>query len=81
MLRTGLLGLGFEVIPSETNFLFAAPPDGDGERCFRELRARNILVRYFPYPRTKRYVRISIGTSVQIVKVWSVLSQIYGAKS
>lgn len=81
MLRSGLLGLGFEVVPSETNFLFAAPPDGDGERCFRELRANNILVRYFPYPRTKRYVRISIGTSVQVVKVWSVLSQIYGAKS
>lgn len=81
MLVAGLRDLGFEVVPSETNFLFASPPDGDGERCFRELRARNILVRYFPYPRTKRYVRISIGTSVQIVKVWSVLSQIYGAKS
>ena len=81
MLVAGLRDLGFEVVPSETNFLFASPPDGDGERCFRELRARNILVRYFPYPRTKRYVRISIGTSVQIVKVWAVLSQIYGAKS
>ncbi len=80
MLRTGLLKLGFEVVPSETNFLFASPPDGDGERCFRELRARNILVRYFPYPRTKRFVRISIGTSVQIVKVWSELSTIYGKK-
>ena len=81
MLLTGLLDLGFEVVPSETNFLFASPPDRDGERCFRELRARNILVRYFPYPRTKRYVRISIGTSVQIVKVWAVLSKIYGAKA
>ena len=81
MLLTGLRDLGFSVVPSETNFLFASPPDGDGERCFRELRARNILVRYFPYPRTKRYVRISIGTSVQIVKVWAAMSQIYGAKS
>ena len=78
MLRSGLLDLGFEVVPSETNFLFASPPDGDGERCFNELRARNILVRYFPYPRTKAYVRISIGTSVQIVKVWAVLSELYG---
>ena len=78
MLLTGLLDLGFEVVPSETNFLFAAPPDGDGERCFRELRARNILVRYFPYPRTKRYVRISIGTSNQVVKLWAVLAEIYG---
>jgi histidinol-phosphate aminotransferase len=81
MLLTGLRDLGFSVVPSETNFLFASPPDGDGERCFRELRARNILVRYFPYPRTKRYVRISIGTSVQIVNVWAAMSQIYGAKS
>ena len=78
LLLTGLLDLGFEVVPSETNFLFAAPPDGDGERCFRELRARNILVRYFPYPRTKRYVRISIGTSNQVVKLWAVLSELYG---
>ena len=81
MLVAGLRDLGFRVVPSETNFLFASPPDGDGERCFRELRARNILVRYFPYPRTKRFVRISIGTSVQIVKVWAALSQVYGAKS
>jgi len=80
MLLAGLLDLGFEVVPSETNFLFASPPDRDGERCFRELRARNILVRHFPYPRTKRFVRISIGTSVQIVKVWAVLSKLYGAK-
>ena len=78
MLVDGLHKLGFEVVPSETNFLFASPPDRNGERCFRELRARNILVRYFSYPRTKRYVRISVGTEEQTARVLSALSEIYG---
>ena len=81
MLVDGLHKLGFEVVPSETNFLFASPPDQNGERCFRELRARNILVRYFSYPRTKRYVRISVGTIEQTARVLSALSEIYGAQS
>ena len=39
-----------------------------GERCeiFARLRGRNILVRYFPAPRTKSFLRVSIGTDAQM---------------
>lgn len=64
-MRGELVKLGFEVVPSETNFLFAAPPAGDGEALFRHLRNSGIIVRYFPGAATGRYVRISVGTPEQ----------------
>ena len=54
--------LGFEVLPSETNFLFVKPPVKAGE-YFAELKRRNILVRYFNLPRTCNYVRITVGSA------------------
>jgi len=65
LLREGLLKLGFQVGKSEANFLFAAPPDGDGEGYFRYLRENAVIVRYFPGPVTGRYVRITVGTPEQ----------------
>lgn len=67
-----LLNLGFEVVPSETNFLFAAPPGGDGEGYFRYLREQAVIVRYFPGPVTGRYVRITIGTPEQMQELLTV---------
>jgi histidinol-phosphate aminotransferase len=64
-LRESLQDLSFKVMPSETNFLFASPPDGDGEGCYNFLKARNILVRYFPGERTGKFLRISIGTELE----------------
>ncbi len=61
-----LLTLSFEVVPSETNFLFAAPPGGDGEAFFRYLRDNRIIVRHFPGATTGRYVRITVGTAEQM---------------
>lgn len=77
MLFIGLMDLGFRVVPSEANFLFASPPDGDAATCFAELRKRNVLVRYFPGETTGAWLRISIGTSVQMVRLWSILSEMY----
>ena len=50
------------MLPSATNFLFAAPPDGNGQAVFDHLRAKKIFVRYFPGPRTGAYLRITTGT-------------------
>ena len=47
-LSAELKKLGFSLVPSETNFVFAAPPDGDGRRLFDYLRGKKIFVRYFP---------------------------------
>ena len=61
-LRRDLLELGFAVGESQTNFLWASPPDGNGEAYFRFLRERAIIVRYFPGESTGKFVRITIGT-------------------
>ncbi len=45
-----LQGKGWTVCDSQTNFLFARPPDGDAKRIFKELKQRKIYVRYFPGP-------------------------------
>lgn len=80
MLFLGLLDLGFKVIESETNFLFASPPDGDALGYFQKLRANNIIVRYFPGPVTGKYVRISIGTEQQISRLFMLTKEIYSGK-
>ncbi|MEE9352645.1 MAG: histidinol-phosphate transaminase [Thiotrichaceae bacterium] len=58
-----LENLGFDVIPSSTNFVFAKPPkEQSAESLYLQLKQRNILVRYFDAPRINEYLRISIGT-------------------
>lgn len=57
-----LVDLGFQVIPSQTNFIFAKPPKFPAETWLEKLRQNNILVRWFKYPETRDYLRITIGT-------------------
>lgn len=64
-----LASLGFRVLPSRTNFLFASPPNGDGAAYQQRLREKNILVRHFAGPRTAPFVRISIGTQAQMERL------------
>ena len=54
--------LGFTVLPSATNFLFIKPPRLSAAEVFAALRARKILVRYFPGELTGEYLRVTIGT-------------------
>ena len=77
-LAESLRALGFSVVPSQTNFLFAAPPDGDGQRCFLKLREAAVIVRYFSGPVTGRYVRITIGTPEEMARLLAVLTPLYG---
>lgn len=57
--------LGFEVFPSQTNFILARPPRFAAREWLDMLRDRKILVRWFAYPEVKDYLRISIGTPEQ----------------
>jgi histidinol-phosphate aminotransferase len=57
---------GFTVCASQSNFVFAAPPDNDGEGLYKRLKENGILVRYFRGPVTGRYVRITVGTDSEI---------------
>jgi histidinol-phosphate aminotransferase len=64
-LTRDLQGLGFEVLPSAANFIFARHPAHGGEDLARALRERNILVRHFKLPRISNHLRITIGTDAQ----------------
>jgi len=56
-----LTALGFRVLPSQTNFLLVRPPVFRAGEWQRKLRDRKILVRWFNYPETSDYLRITIG--------------------
>ncbi|MBI5384479.1 MAG: aminotransferase class I/II-fold pyridoxal phosphate-dependent enzyme [Verrucomicrobia bacterium] len=61
-----LTALGFEVFPSQTNFVMAKPPRFPAQAWLEKWRARKILVRWWPHPEVKDFVRISIGTDAEI---------------
>ena len=73
-----LTELGFSVIPSQANFVFAAHPDADGETVYRELKKRGILVRHFSSPRISNYNRITIGTMSQMELLVETLKTVLG---
>lgn len=56
-----LTKLGFDVLPSQSNFLFASVPGGDGKACYEDLKRHGILVRFFDKPGQRDKVRITIG--------------------
>ena len=63
-LADGLRELSFEILPSETNFLFVRPPK-NAKKYFQDLKSRNIVIRYFPMERTCSYVRITVGSAAE----------------
>ena len=77
-LAADLRELNFKVIPSSANFLFAAPPDSDGEAAFKILREAAVIVRYFPGKVTGKYLRITIGTPEENARLLAVLKEHYG---
>jgi len=56
---------GFEVLPSQANFIFVQHPAQDAGRLAKGLRERAVLVRHFKLPRIDQYLRISVGTPAQ----------------
>ncbi|MDO9432575.1 MAG: aminotransferase class I/II-fold pyridoxal phosphate-dependent enzyme, partial [Phenylobacterium sp.] len=70
--------LGFEVLPSAANFVFARRPGHEGAALTAALRERAVLVRHFAAPRTADYLRISVGTDAQVDRLLSALGEIVG---
>lgn len=60
--RQRLEALGFEVLPSQTNFLLVRHDDHDAGQLFTGLRERGILVRHFNTEALRDFMRITIGT-------------------
>jgi histidinol-phosphate aminotransferase len=79
-LNRGLLRLGFEVLPSSANFVFARHRGHEGAALAAALRQRAVIVRHFPTPRIADYLRITVGTDEQIERLLSALSDILGSE-
>ncbi|MFY9137212.1 histidinol-phosphate transaminase [Zwartia sp.] len=62
VMTKGLEQLGFQVLPSAANFIFAKHPARDGAEFAAALREKNIIVRHFKKERIDQYLRITVGT-------------------
>jgi histidinol-phosphate aminotransferase len=69
--------LGFKVLPSAANFIFARFPGRDGADLAAQLRERGIVVRHFKNPaRISPFLRITIGTDEQCAGLVDALREI-----
>ncbi|GHU35763.1 histidinol-phosphate aminotransferase [Bacilli bacterium] len=74
-----LRALGFEVLPSLTNFVLTKPAGIAAESLFEFLQSKQIYVRYFgDKGRLSDYLRISIGTQAEMAKVIQVMGELFG---
>ena len=72
-----LQAIGYEVLPSAANFIFARFPGRDGAEIAAQLRERSIIVRHFKKPaRISPFMRITIGTDEQCAGLVDALREI-----
>lgn len=71
-----LQALGFAVLPSAANFIFARHAQWSGEKLAQALRERAVLVRHFKGARTGDYLRITVGSESQNQALLSALAEI-----
>jgi len=75
-LSTAMTAMGFEVLPSAANFIFARHPQHGGAALAAALRERAIIVRHFKAPRIDAFLRITIGTNDECDALLDALKEI-----
>jgi histidinol-phosphate aminotransferase len=73
-----LIRLGFVVLPSSANFVFARHPARGGPEFAAALREHAVLVRQFNKPRTAPYLRITVGTEDDVRRLIAAAVLILG---
>ena len=75
-LAAELAALGFDVLPSQANFVFARHPRHDAAALALQLRHRSIIVRHFKLPRIEQFLRITVGSEAQCAALTATLREI-----
>lgn len=75
-LHRELTGLGWQVLPSQTNFLLCRPSGRSAQDWLQALRERKILVRWFGTPEMAPYLRITVGSEAEASTLLKTLRQI-----
>ncbi|HEE6164147.1 TPA: histidinol-phosphate transaminase [Acinetobacter baumannii] len=70
-----LTELGFNILPSKANFIFATHSQHDAGQLAQKLREQGIIVRYFNKPRINQFLRITVGTDEQNARLVQTLKQ------
>ncbi|PQZ60383.1 histidinol-phosphate transaminase [Achromobacter sp. MYb9] len=78
-MTAGLESLGFEVLPSAANFVFARHPSKDASGLAAALRERSIIVRHFRHARIDQFLRITVGTNEQVDVLLKGLAEVLQA--
>lgn len=74
-----LNNLGYRVLPSNANFVFARPREGNASAVASALREQGIIVRHFDKPRINEYLRITVGTAAQHERLIEALTAMQAA--
>jgi histidinol-phosphate aminotransferase len=78
-LTAALAALGFDVVPSAANFVFARHPQHDAAAISARLREHEIFVRHFNAPRVNQHLRITVGTDAECDTLIAALQGIVGS--
>ena len=81
VMKTGLEAMGFEVLPSQANFIFIQHNTLPGKHIFDALRSRDILVRRWDKQRIENWLRVSVGTLAQAEQLLVVMRDIVSAET
>ncbi len=75
-LEDALQEMGFHIVPSKANFVFKKHRQIQSEEIYGKLKEKKILVRYFNGPVQSEYIRITVGTMMEVKKLITGLKTI-----